>query len=222
MAKAKKKKTFAQAIAAVRREGRGTKRGIGLRWSEARGSFYLPIKQRSPAGKKAASRYDVATCSAGSTAQMGTGPWRASQGTCGPKAMGASRSHELLGYWRGVLSGKSGSLGRFQRNPGPNLAYVYMPNPHGSGCQWGLIEPRAGKLLASGTAASPESGYKAAHKKAKGLIGGYKGRDVEMKADKEWTQVPRAGKKKKASKKKASKKPTKNARSAMRAAMRGA
>ncbi len=218
MAKAKKKKTFAQAIAAVRREGRGTKHGIGLRWSEARGSFYLPIKKRSPAGKKAASRYDVATCSAGSTAQMGTGPWRASRGTCGPKAMGASRSHELLGYWRGVLSGKSGSLGRFQRNPGPNLAYVYMPNPRTGGkIQWGLIEPRAGKLLASGVSASPESGYKAAHAKAAGMVGGYKGRDVEMKSDGEWTQVPKKNK----HKKKAKKNPGKAGAAAMRAAMRG-
>jgi len=117
-----------------------------------------------------------------------------------------------------VLHGKGGSLGAFKRNPGPNLAYVYMPNPRKGGkVQWGLIEPRTEAVLAHGVSATPEAGYKAAHKKAQAMVGGYKGRDVEMKAGKEWTQVPRRGKKN--PKKKAKKNP--DARAILRNAMRG-
>lgn len=142
--------------------------------------------------------------------------------SCGPRGMGDTRSHALLGYWKGVTQGTPGSLSRFKKNPA-ELAYVWVPNP-GKGVQWGLIDPHTDSVLLSGTASNPQAGYKAAHKKAREMISHgewterYAPSDVELRASGEWTQVPRGGKRKA---KKPAKKKAKKGSTALRKAMRG-
>jgi len=204
----KQKVSFAKALAAVRKEGRGVAGGQArIRWSEARGAYYVPIRSRSAKGKMGASKYDLTSCSAGANAAMARGYAASPRMSCGPKGMGDKRSHALLGYWKGIVMGTPGSLTRFTKNPS-ELAYVWVPNPGAkSQIQWGLIDPHTESVLLSGTASNPDAGYKAAHKKSREMISSgewterYAPSDVEMRASGEWTQVPRGGKKKKAKKK---------------------
>lgn len=235
-----KKKTFAQALKAVRASTKGKEAPARWRWSEARGGYYAPIRGRSAKGKLAASKYDVMSCSAGATAAMLQGFAASPRMSCGPKGMGTIRSHRLLGYWRGITLGSRGSLGAWKKNPADgDLAFVYQPNPGGKGIEWGLIEPRSETVLLTGTAGSPEAGYKAAHKKArqavaKGAKGNpemrasgewvdpYAGTHAEMRSGKEWVDVPRGGRRggKKGSKKKAKRK-NPDAKKVLRNAMKG-
>jgi hypothetical protein len=242
MAKPKKKKTFAQALKAARKSRTADKAPARFRWSEARQGYYQPIRDRSAKGKRAASKYDVVACSSGATAAMARGFAASPRASCGPKGMGMIRSHRLLGTWKGVTMGTPGSLTRFKKNPKKDgdLAYVWNENPEKGGkIEWGLIEPRSGEVLITGTANTPEAGYKAAHRKAneamkrgakmnpgerEAWLAPYAATDVEMKSGTEWTQVPRGGKKNtgKAAKKNTGKrKNPEAARRALRNAMRG-
>jgi len=239
MAKPKKKKTFAQALAAARKSRTADKAPARFRWSEARQGYYQPIRDRSAKGKRAASRYDLVACSSGATAAMARGFAASPRLSCGPHGIGMTRSHRLLGYWKGVTMGTPGSLSRFKKakmNPEKDgdVMYLWGENPSGKGkIEWGLVEPSSGEILITGTANTPEAGYKAAHRKAneamsKGAkmnpgeretwVAPYAADDVEMKSSKEWTQVPRGGKKKNAGKK--AKNPEAGRR-ALRNAMRG-
>lgn len=244
MAKPKKKKTFSQALAAARKSRTADKAPARFRWSEARQGYYQPIRDRSRKGKMAASKYDVMACSSGAIAAMFRGFAASPRMSCGPKGMGPgsrglpSRPHRLLGYWKGITMGTPGALTRFKKNPAEDdatVAYVFQENPDKGGkIEWALIDPRSESVLLTGTSATPEAGYKAAHKKANAAIhkgaklnpgsreawlAPYGASDVEMKSSKEWTQVPRGGKKNAGKKN-----PKKNAeagRRALRNAMRG-
>ncbi len=230
MAKPKKKKSFAAALKAARKPSRSS--GVGLRYSEARDAYYMPIRQRTKKGKMAASKYDLMACSSGATAAMARGFAASPRMSCGPKGMGMSRSHRLLGFWRGIMRMKPGSLSAWKKNPPDgDVAYVYQANPEkGKAIEWGLIEPRTETVLITGTASTPEAGYAAAHKKARSVmlkanpemkasgerVGSYKKTHVEMKSSGEWVQ-PRRGGKKKPTAKKISRKGS----DALRRAMRG-
>lgn len=232
MAKRKKKKSFAAALRAAKKESPTVRAGgVGLRYSEARDAYYMPIRQRSKKGKMAASKYDLMACSSGATAAMARGFAASPRMSCGPKGMGMSRSHRLLGFWRGIMRMKPGSLSAWKKNPPDgDVAYVYQPNPDkGKAIEWGLIEPRTETVLLTGTASTPEAGYAAAHKKARSVVlkanpemkasgervGTYKKSHVEMKSSREWVQPRRGGKKK------AAKKISRKGSDALRRAMRG-
>jgi hypothetical protein len=232
-----KKKSFAQALKAVRATTRGAEAPARWRWSEARGGYYAPIRGRSRKGKLAASKYDVMSCSAGATAAMIRGFAASPRLSCGPKGMGTIRSHRLLGYWKGITMGSVGSLSGYKKNPADgDLAFVYQPNPGGEGVEWGLIEPRSNTVLLTGTAASPESAYKAAHKRARAamakgnpemrssgeFVDPFAASHSEMRSSGEWADVPRGGRRGGAKKNTGKKKKNPDAaRAALRNAMKG-
>lgn len=170
-------KSIQRAIAA-RKKSRmktvGRKEPVRVRYSEARDAYYVPIKERSTKGKKAASKYDRMACSAGATAALLRGYGVSLQKTCGPRRMGASRSHRLLALWKAMMAGNVSSARAYAKsNPkgkreDGDLAFVYSPNPEkGKSIEWGVIEPATGSVLMTGTASNPESAYKAAHRKSR-------------------------------------------------------
>lgn len=243
-------KSIQQALAARRK----TRQKVATKWrySAARDALYVPIKHRSRKGKLAASKYDRMACSAGATAAMMRGFAASPRMTCGPRGMGMTRSHRLLGYWKGILAGNTGSLRAYLKNPADgDLVYVYQKNPEkGKAVEWALIEPKTESVLLTGTASNPEAGYKAAHKKAAEVM--KKGAEINPSVAKREgffrapyimdegpldkpvvgaeyvrpTTVVRTGKKnpkgKRAPKKNAGRRPKKNPKKADRAALRKA
>jgi hypothetical protein len=133
------------------RTGLREKRGrVPVRWSAARGAFYVPMKHRTGAAQRAATRYDAVACSAGAMAAMLRGYRATPKGSCGPRGMFDPRAHRLLAYWRHA------SMGEFRRNPGcPCVVWQPNPEPKGGRVEWALIDAK-GRVLTHGTVSAPQ------------------------------------------------------------------
>lgn len=88
-----------------------------LRWSAARGVYYVPIKDRTPKQKRRASKAEVAACSAGIGAAIARGDIASVKRSCGPRGVGSSRAHAQLADLRHH---------GYVRNPQPDIGELAM------------------------------------------------------------------------------------------------
>jgi hypothetical protein len=159
---------------------------VSRRFSDARDAYYVPLGKRTKKGKERATRYERMSCSAGALAASGrpgyatTGPRQ----SCGPTTRrGAKRpvgirdprAHRLLALWRWCIQGKTDSCVKFfrRKNPGRmpdptrvDLVYAENVGPGKNLLEWAAVQPHAGVVLKTGTAANPEAAAKAAQRVA--------------------------------------------------------
>ena len=138
-----------------------------MRFSKARNARYVPLKNRPKHGRRA-NKYERMACSAGAWAAFDRGYNVRPKATCGPRTMGSSRAHKLLGYWRGILNGNAESVEKFMMNPRypdvPNAAFVYDTRKDGK-VDWALIDPLTDDVLTDGTSKNMQAALKSAHSK---------------------------------------------------------
>lgn len=130
------------------------------------------------------------------------------------------RHGSMTEFSRAARGRKKKKVKKRRKNPGKpgTVDFVWQPNK-GSGSapiEFGVVEPRSETVLKTGTAKNPESAHKAAQKVGRDFVSNpgkfvreiekaieehewrhhraglpYAGKDVELKASGEWTQVPK-------------------------------
>lgn len=134
------------------------------------GTLYIPLKERTTASQKRATKIQRAACSAGAWAALSRGFSVRPKKTCGPRGFGDSRSHRLLALWRHGDMTKFAQEGKKKRrkNPGKpgTVDLVWQPNEGGGKgtTEWAAVEPRSETVLRCGTAKNPQAAKAAAEK----------------------------------------------------------